>query len=112
MKPQLTINKGDDPNAVKEMLEQHGKVLVNISLGDGTGSSEDQNVDAYFVTGTFPVANTDVTIAHKLGRVPVGYIVVKLSVATIIYDGSIVATDSAITLKSNTAGAVAKILLF
>lgn len=112
MKPQMTITKGDDPNAVKEIVEQHGKVLANISLGDGTGNSEDQNVDGFFVSGTFPVANTDLAIQHQLGRVPVGYIVVKLSVAAVIFDGSVAATTTAITLKSNTAGAVAKIFLF
>lgn len=112
MKPQMTITKGDDPNAVKEMLEQHGRTLANISFGDGTGNSEDQNIDGFFVSGVFAAANADVAIQHKLGRVPVGYIVVKLNAAGIIYDGSIAATATVITLKSNTAGVTAKIFLF
>lgn len=112
MKPQVTLSKGDDPNAVKEILEQHGRVLNNISFGDGTGNSEDQNVDGFYVTGTFPVANADVAITHQLGRAPVGYFQVASSVATRIYTGTVAATSTQITLKADTAGAVVKILLF
>lgn len=52
----------------------------------------------------FSAADTDTTVAHGLGRAPRGYLVVGLSAAMIIYDGSKAKTATNITLKSNAAG--------
>lgn len=48
-------------------------------------------------------SNSDTTITHNLGRVPIGYIVVSKNKTCDVYTGTIVATLHTITLK-NTDG--------
>jgi len=80
-------------------------VVLNGRVSFGDGLSRD-NIDGEWVdvpdTG---VGDTDFTVQHNLGRRPVGYIVMRSSVATMIYDGSIPATLTEITLRSATDNA-------
>ena len=57
--------------------------------------------------------NTDTTITHNLGRVPIGYYVAKKTQSCDVYDGSILPTDSTITLcNTNGTGADTVIYIF
>lgn len=69
------------------------------------------NFQSAIVSVTFSAANTQVQIAHSLGRIPVGYILTKASAAMIIYDGGSANTANDIFLKSSAIGN-AQILVF
>lgn len=86
--------------ALKDML-----TVINgkISLPD--------NCDTSLVEAQFIKAASDLSIKHTLGRIPVGYIVVKQSVPMSIYDGASDATTGQISLRSSVVG-TAKLLIF
>lgn len=63
-----------------------------------------------FTTG--PTANTSFDVPHTLGRVPVGYHLVKLAAALTIYDGTGATTKSTISLKATVANTEVSIYLF
>ena len=75
-----------------------------IGFGDGTDS---ENIEGTWVSVTTPgTPNTDFTVTHGLGRLPVGYLVMSKAAAVDVFDGSVAATISQITLKA-TVGSVA-----
>jgi hypothetical protein len=61
------------------------------------GSTANPNVLPYFWTGS----GTDTTITHNLGKIPYGFIVIASYLPCNIYWGSITATTSQITLRTN-----------
>lgn len=71
----------------------------------------DLNIWSSTVDVTFTAANTEVAVSHGLGRVPTGYILVKSSAATALYDGTTTNTASTIYLKASVAATV-KIIVF
>lgn len=74
-----------------------------ISFGDGT--HVDNISGAWASVPNTGAANTDFTITHNLGRIPVGYLTMTASIATDIYTGSVAATKTQITLRSSAANA-------
>ena len=52
----------------------------------------------------FSATDTDVSVNHGLGRAPRGYLVVSQTSAMIIYSGSVSATKTTISLRSNATG--------
>jgi Zn-dependent oligopeptidase len=69
------------------------------------------NIQSTQVTVTFgAAANVDTTINHNLGRIPVSF-QVFCDRAAHIYKGTVAWTATTITLKSDTANAVATILI-
>jgi len=77
--------------------------VVNGKIGYGDGTNSD-NIDGVWKTVTFPTANTNLTITHNLGRIPVGYHVMTKSAATDIFNGTLPSTSTQITLQSTQAG--------
>lgn len=69
------------------------------------------NFNGKIVGATFSVSNTEVAIAHGLGRVPTGFIPTLPSAAMSIYNGTTAWTTSNIYLKSSAVGS-AQILVF
>lgn len=69
------------------------------------------NLRCKLVDVVFTAANTDKRIAHSLGKIPTGYILVKTTASANLYDGSIVADADIIVLKS-TATFTGTILFF
>ena len=80
----------------------------NIGFGDGVSSD---NISGNWVSVNFPSANTDVTVTHNLGRIPVGYLAMTKSQAGDIFTGSVAATKTQITLQSSTAGQMASLFI-
>jgi hypothetical protein len=80
-----------------------------IGFGDGTNLD---NINGFWaiVPDTGP-ANTDFTITHNMGRIPVGYITMTASIATDIYTGSVSATKTQITLRSSAAHAAMSLFI-
>ena len=75
----------------------------NLDFGD--------NVRCKIQTVNFLASNSDTQIAHGLGYVPTGYIVVGQSATGTVYDGSQAKTNRDIWLKC-TAAITVKLLIF
>ncbi len=58
------------------------------------------------VSVTFSAIATDTAVAHGLGRVPTGYLVIRKSASMVVYDGAAVWTASSIYLKSSATGTI------
>lgn len=64
-----------------------------------------QNIkSSSLLTAKFTAANTDLVITHDLGQLPVGYLVVGLSAAMVVYTGSVAWTSNTICLRSSVVG--------
>lgn len=71
------------------------------------------NVDCRTISYTSnAVANTQDTVAHTLGKVPIGYIVVSQDKAGIVYNGGTTWTTTNIYLKNSVASVATKIIVF
>jgi hypothetical protein len=81
------------------------------SILDG-GISFDDNVDCVFVSYTTNAApNTQDSVAHTLGKIPIGFIVISLDKAGIIYK-SAAYTATNLLLKCNVASVAATLIVF
>jgi len=113
MSPQ-TADKSRGVDALAQDLEsvwQRVAKLLNggISFGDGTQSD---NVDGVWINAITPgVANTDFTVTHNLGRVPAGYIVKSKSAACDIYDGSVAASETQLTLRATAINVLVRLFV-
>lgn len=96
----------------RDLLTVLGKMTLNLkSILDG-GISFSDNVDCVFVTYTSNATpDTEDTVAHALGKVPTGFIVIDLNKAAIIYK-SAAHTKTNLLLKCNVATTTATLLVF
>ena len=70
-----------------------------VRFGDGT-AGHSENIDGEFVTYTSNgTANTEDTVSHTLGSIPIGYIVIKQDKGSSVYEGGTSWTTSNIYLK-------------
>jgi len=90
----------------KQATKKYAERLANILNGQisfGNGIALD-NLQGRWINVVTPVAaDTDFTVVHSLGRVPVGFITIRADKAGVIYYGTIVATTTDLTLKCSTA---------
>lgn len=104
-----TIIQSSD-SALRKLWEQLARV-INYHIGFGDGVNAD-NVDGVWVTAVTPgTPNTNFTVTHNLGRVPVGYIPMSKTAATDIYTGSVAATTTQLTLKATIAGVTVNLFI-
>lgn len=94
----------DMPRFLTLFGEQVSRTLNN-------GLDFETNFNSKTVSITFSAANTDVIVAHGLGRLPVGYIVVGLSASLTVYDGVGANTTSNLVLRANATG-TARLLVY
>ena len=52
----------------------------------------------------FAAMDVDVEVQHRLGRIPQGFLVIGLSEAMVVYNGSAAPTESSFTLRSSAPG--------
>src|SRR6266478_6698903 len=101
--------KSEQFGSFAQMLQKSWRnltTLINNKIGFGDGTLHD-NIDGVWANVVAPVgANTDFTITHNLGRVPVGYWVMQKDRACDVYTGSVAATSSQLTLRASVASAV------
>jgi hypothetical protein len=92
----------------RKLWEQMRAVVNNhISFGNPNDPEIQggvDNVDGIWVSFTIATANTDLTLTHNLGRVPVGYIVMSKTAACDIFTGTVAATTTQITIQGTVAG--------
>lgn len=97
---------GEDlPRSVKTYLDRVIKVYFNISFGQKTDNTDiGQNISGFWATGTSPAtANTQFTVNHQLGRVPVGFDLKRANAAASFYDSGTTWTSTQIFLKASAA---------
>lgn len=95
-----------------EEFMRYSSILHSDTSGVINGGLEfDKNLNTQTVDVTFVVANVDVTVPQSLGRVPTGFLVANLSVASIIYLGSQGFDSSNIYLRASVA-CTCKVIIF
>lgn len=81
----------------------------NIGFGDGTNAD---NINGTWINVVAPVApNTDFTVDHNLGRLPVGYWIMQKDRACDVYTGGVASTTTALTLRATVASAVLRLFI-
>ena len=115
---EVTIQNGQlNPFSVRNLRDQVDRLTAafngKISLGNGDSSSQAGNLDLVFAKAVTPAsANTEFTVRHELGRIPVGFLPVSIDKAGIVYasrKGSW--TKTSIFLKCSAATASITVLL-
>lgn len=98
-------------SAIRTLL---GKMNGKISFGNGIPGYRAGNVDAaYWDVLTPSVGDTEFIVRHDLGRVPVGYQVVRADRSVNIYDSSYGSwTDTLMYLKASVASASVKLMIW
>src|SRR6266436_6069231 len=90
---------------------QNFVVAFNGQIGFGDGTNLD-NINGSWINVVAPVApNTDFTVNHNLGRLPVGDWIMQKDRATDVYTGSVAATATQLTLRATVASAVLRIFI-
>lgn len=90
---------------------QHLTDVINGKIGFGDGTNHD-NIDGAWINVVAPAApNTDFTVTHNLGRLPVGYWPMVKDRACDIYTGSVAATNTQLTLRATVASAVLRLFI-
>lgn len=84
-----------------------------VGLGDGSDGSRAGSLDAFTqVVADTGSADTEFTVAHGLGRTPVGFIVVRIDRAGIVYDSGSAWDGTNIKLKCSAANAAVTLIIF
>jgi hypothetical protein len=93
-------------DTIANWLTNHGRVLDgNISYGQ-SNTDRSRNIVHYKANGVSPgAANTDFTITHNLGYVPVTIIGQDTNNGGLLYRGSVAWTKTTITLRCTTTTA-------
>jgi hypothetical protein len=98
---------------VRETIRSLADLVGNLAtiFDKGVGITDNLDVDIIDVV-TNATPDTAESFTHSLGRVPVGYIVMQLNKAGILYDGGPANTKTAIYFKCNVASVTAKVMVF
>ena len=119
--PNMPVGKDFNDPAVKRELNRFYEKLANrmtrISFlpPDGTIATDDKplNLDGIWVIYTSNgTANTEDTVAHKLGRVPNFVLVGIPDKSATVYESTTARTTTNIFLKSSAVTTVVNVLLF
>jgi glutamate synthase domain-containing protein 1 len=93
------------------MLNNYTREVGDLINGALQLGPDNLNCYIYTVTDTGNI-DTEFNFAHTLKRIPVGYFVISISKAGIVYKGSTAWDIATIYLKCNVANAEVKILVF
>lgn len=109
MRLQNQLDFADQKDKFQMMLSKLWRFLASIinqgiTFGDGTSLD---NINGFWTNLTTPATpNTDFVVTHNLGRVPAGVIVALKGAAVDIYNGSVVASKTTITLRATVSTTV------
>ena len=95
---------------LQKTWESAGRV-INGQLSFGDGLSPDNLAGSWVDVVTPGVANTDFTVSHNLGRLPVGYWIMQKDKACDVYQGGVASTVTQLTLKASVATATLKLFV-
>jgi hypothetical protein len=103
-----------DPKNLTRHSERLAKVLNgNVSFGATmSNAQEDQNLNVWKATGTSPATpNTNFTINHSLGRIPITIVGQDGNNGGVLYRGSVAWTKTTVSLKCTTASMTYNVIL-
>jgi len=106
-----SFDKGTELNRLFDQIILVLSGRVAFCNGDISNQEKGENIDGQFLVFTSEGADAQTTIAHSLGRVPSGYIVVSQNKAASLYTDT-TWTTSNIYLKSSTATTNFTIFIF
>lgn len=115
MRPQSTV-LGDEknPRNIARWNERNARVLKNLSHGSTMSNADaDNNMNNWKASGVSPgVANTDFTIAHSMGRIPITLDGWDTTNGGVIYRSPATPwTKTSVTLRCTTASATYNLVL-
>jgi hypothetical protein len=83
-----------------------------VRFGDIVNGSRGENISGNWLTFTSSATpNAENTITHKVGAIPIGYLVVQQDKAGSLYNGTTVWSDTKLYLKCSVASVTFKIFL-
>jgi hypothetical protein len=112
-----SIPKEYDPEWIRTLIQQLDKRIVEMqktfagNLGFGNGTDIDNIIGKWMEYSTNAVANTEDTLAHNLGVIPVGFLLLVPPATGFIMPGPTPWTTSNLYLKCNAASQTAKIFV-
>lgn len=86
--------------------------LLSGNLGFGDGATADNIKGAWLTFTSNATPNTEETLAHGLGAVPIGYLVFSRNKAAVLYNGTTAWTTTNLYVKSDTASTTFLIFVF
>lgn len=97
-----------------QIIALYTKVNGGLSLGDGGQSTGAGNLNAQWIEWKFSATPDSVeAIPHGLGRIPVGYMVMRRDRAAIVYDANTGGWgETMLYLSCDTASALVKLLVW
>jgi len=104
------VAESEFDKALEQELLSYTYKLAQL-LNGGLGFIDNFNLQEKTYT-TNAVANTEDAVAHTLGRVPSGFIVVNRDKAGVLYDSGTAWTATNIYLKCSVASTAVKIYIF
>lgn len=97
----------------RDLVQELGAWALNLKALLSRGISIDDNVDCRRVSVTsHATPGTEFSVAHTLGKVPLGYIVAGQDGAGSVYDGATPNTSSTLYLKSDVGGKTFRLIVF
>lgn len=82
-----------------------------LRLGDGTSGLNGENISGQWQTFTTTTANTEVSVTHTVGAVPVGFIVTSINVGGVVYNSGTAWTSTNAYFKCSAANATITVFL-
>lgn len=116
--PPIALKEGKISGPTADYLSQSIRGIISkfnggISLGNGLSGYRAGNLDAQYIDVYTPGADTEFIVPHGLGRKPIGYDVVRLDKAAIVYDSSAGSWgNEVIYLKCNAANATIRLRIY
>jgi hypothetical protein len=105
MRPQSKSVGDESPRNLARWGERNARVLArNVSFGATMNNTDkDINLDIWKASGQTPGANTNFTINHSLGRVPLTIVGQDTDNGGLLYRGTVAWSKTQVTLKCTTA---------
>lgn len=96
----------------QSIIKQFEEILERTSFGSTTGTKAG-NLDAQWITFTSSATpDAENTVAHKLSRIPTGYLVGQRNKAGTLYNGTTAWSKANIYLKCDVASVAFRILVW
>lgn len=82
-----------------------------VRFGSASDADRGENISGEFKVVTTASADTEFSVNHNLGAVPIGYLIAKINKGGVVYDSGTAWTDSKIYLKCSAASATITLFL-
>jgi hypothetical protein len=112
--PPTILGNPNTPTDVTRWIERIALAINgNLSFGATMSNSDtDINLSIWKASGTSPGgANTDFTINHSLGRIPITIVGQDTNNGGLLYRGSVAWTKTTVTLRCTTATAAYNVIV-